>query len=264
MKSKLFIAILLISVVLIVMNSNSLKPKLDKALRYLQALSTTYLHTTRFTGGEENGPLTAAGCWSASITDEANQDYDKALDQVNAYQQQGGDKFLATQRSGWLCYLKKDYPPASAFYARANQMQPAALNPLLGLLDVAQAQKDTSRIQDAAAAVLRVQPSNYRAQMALAGVYYAKKDYRSAISIYRLVLIYYPEDIDAASGDAWCSYFLADPQRAFREFSRILSVNSEYPYAQQGYDLTSGKTYNGDLPSPSVQPASGLRPANGL
>jgi len=211
----------------------------------------------------DNAPDTAglAKLWSASLKAEYDKNYDDALDQVNAYQQQGGDKFLATIRTAWLCYLKKDYSESYAFYTRASQMQPNALNPLLGLLNVAQAQKDAAKIKAVADAVLRIEPSNYRAQMAMAGASYAAKDYRAALSSYMRVLVYYPDDTDATSGAAWASYFLGDMERAFQGFSKILSINPDYSYAQQGYNLTVGKKSAGGLQPGTLQPSTGLRPS---
>ncbi len=210
------------------------------------------------------GAASLASLWSASTQAETGKNYDEALKQVTAYQQQGGDKFLATMRTGWLYYLKQDYAKALAFYTAANQMQPAALNPLLGLLNVAQAQNDPLKIQAASDAVLHIEPSNYRAQMALAGAAYGKKDYRKARSSYRRVLTYYPEDIDATGGEAWTSYFLADPRQAFRGFAKILSLNADYPYAQKGYDLTGGKPTKSTLQNGKPQPSADLPPASGL
>ncbi|HWB59749.1 MAG TPA: tetratricopeptide repeat protein [Chthoniobacteraceae bacterium] len=199
-----------------------------------------------------------AKTWAASIQAEENKNYDDALDQVSSYQQQGGDKFMATLRTAWLCYLKKDYAEAAAFYARASQMQPNAINPLLGILNVAQAQKDATKIRAAAETILRIEPSNYRAQMALGGAAYAAKDYRGALASYMRVLVYYPDDTDATSGAAWSSYFLGDMEKAYAGFSKILSVNADYPYAQQGYSLTAGKKSATGLQTGSLQPGAGL------
>ena len=104
--------------------------------------------------------------------------------------------------------------------------------------------------------------------LALAGDSYDKKEYTRALSTYLQVLTYYPDDIDATSGASWCSYFLADPQRAFRGFSKIVSVNADYPYARRYTPSTSGATATtaaggGDeikpsSPRPALQ-TSGLR-----
>jgi len=179
--------------------------------------------------------------WSASLQAETDNNYGEAITRVAAYQQRGGDKYLAILRTGWLNYLNQNYTKAAASYSGASQLQPIAITPLLGLLSVAQAQNDAFKIQGAADAVLKVEPSNYKAQMALAGMYYTKKDYRKALSSYRRILTFYPEDIDATSGEAWCSFYLDNPQQALRGFEKILSVNPSYPYAQDGLDLLAGK-----------------------
>lgn len=210
-----------------------------------------------------NAPALAK-LWAASLQAETDKNYDDALDQVGAFQQQGGDKFLATIRTAWLCYLKKDYSEASAFYTRASQMQPGALTPMFGLLNVAQAQNDAAKIQTAADAILRIEPSNYKARMAEAGACYAKKDYRGALSSYQRVLFYYPEDTDALSGASWSYFYLADPERAFQGFSKILSINPDYPYAQQGCTLTAGKKTGNGLQPGSLQTGTGLQPSGGL
>lgn len=198
-----------------------------------------------------------AKLWKASLQAETDRKYDDALVQVETFQKQGGDAFLAALRSGWLCYLKKDYPQATGYYTRACQLQPSAINPLLGLLNVAQAEKDTGREQSVASALLRIDPGNYRAQMSLGGLGYANKDYRTALSYYTRVLVIYPDDTDAMSGAAWAYVYLADPERAFQVFSKIVSINPDYPFAQQGYTLTAGKT-SGNLSPGKLQPSSGL------
>ena len=190
--------------------------------------------------GADSATTLLSKSWTESVRFESTKNYDDALKQMLAYQQQGGDRFLTLMRTAWLCYLKKDHAKASDFYLAASQLQPAALNPLLGRLNIAQAQNDQAKILIAAENVLRVEPSNYKAQIAQAGAYYANKDYRKALSAYRRVLTYYPDDSDATSGEAWCAYFLADPRQALRGFTKLLSVNPVYPYAQQGYDLCGG------------------------
>jgi tetratricopeptide (TPR) repeat protein len=227
----------------------------------LAAIAFSLTASKADTAGNES---TLAKLWAASLQAETDKNYDDALDQVGAYQQQGGDKFLAAIRTAWLCYLKKDYAEANAFYARASQMQPSALTPLFGLLNVAQAQKDSAKVQTAADAILRLEPSNYKARMATAGACYANKDYRGALSSYLRVLVYYPEDTDALSGASWSSFYLADPERAFQGFSKILSVYPDYPYAQQGYSLTAGKKSGNGLQTGSLQPGTGLQPSSGL
>jgi cytochrome c-type biogenesis protein CcmH/NrfG len=116
-------------------------------------------------------------------------------------------------------------------------MHPAALNPALGLLNVAQAMKDDARILRAAQAVLTVDPSNYRANMVLAGRAFSSRDHRGAAFIYRKIVNTFPDDVDARSGLAWAEYYTGDTHDALAQFQMILKTYPDYPYAKQGYQL---------------------------
>lgn len=182
-----------------------------------------------------------AQAWTASLEAETNQKYDDALNSVRAFQQGGGDAFLATERLAWLSYLTKDYAKAEQYYSEASRAVPTAMNPLLGLLSTAQAQNDAKKIERAAQSLLHNEPSNYRAQMALAQVHLTAREYQRAASEYRRVLLYYPDDLDATSGLAWSLFYLGNRHDALALFQRILSVSPGYTYAQRGAELASAR-----------------------
>jgi tetratricopeptide (TPR) repeat protein len=182
---------------------------------------------------------TLTGPLSGSIQAETNRKYDEALQAVITYQQSGGDAFVASERAGWLYYLKGAYAEAGRAYLEANRVHPAALNPILGLLNVAEATKDKSGIRRAAEAVLKVDPLNYRANMVLGGSSFADHDYRGAAFAYRRILTPYPDDVDARSGLAWAEYYTGDKQDPLFQFQTILAIYPDYPYAKQGYKLVS-------------------------
>ncbi len=215
-------------------------------------------------GAQEKSPANAATFWAASIKAETGSDYDEALRQLAAYQKEGGDPFMTAMRSGWLCYLKGSHAQAEQSYTAASKVQPTAINPLLGMLTVAQALQDPKRIERAAEAVFRIDPNNYRAQMAFAVAAFSTQDYRKALSVYRRVLSIYPDDLDARSGAAWSSYYLGDKREALAGFRLILSINPEYAFAQKGYDLASGKPSRNGANDGRLQPSAGLQPARGL
>jgi tetratricopeptide (TPR) repeat protein len=184
---------------------------------------------------------TPAQAWAASVEAEANQKYDEALNDVRIFQQSGGDAFLATERLAWLSYLNKDYVRAEQYYGDVSRSIPTAINPLLGLLNTALAQNDPRKIERAAQSLLRVEPSNYRAQMALAQVHLTSRDFQRAASEFRRVLLYYPDDLDATSGLAWSVFYLGAKHDALALFRRILTVRPDYAFAQRGVELASLK-----------------------
>lgn len=195
----------------------------------------------RYGNSSAPAPNPTAQSWAASIDAENNQKYSDAETAVRAFQQAGGDTFLALERLGWLSYLAKDYAHAEQYYGEASRAIPTAMNPLLGLLNTAQAQNDTKKIERAAQSLLHNEPSNYRAQMALGQLHLAGREYQRSASEYRRVLLYYPDDLDATSGLAWSVYYLGNKHDALALFRRILTVSPDYTYAQRGVELASAQ-----------------------
>jgi tetratricopeptide (TPR) repeat protein len=182
----------------------------------------------------KSGP---AQYWQSSLSSETNKDYDSALKQITAYQTSGGNAFLANLRAAWLYYLKQDYQNAASHYIEAERLQPSSINPLLGLMNVSEAQGNATDIEKAAENVLHLDPLNYRAQMVSAYQQYTAKNYALALATYRRVLTYYPDDMTALSGEAWSLYYLGQSDKAAGDFETLLSVNSDDSWAQKGLAL---------------------------
>ena len=180
-------------------------------------------------------PLDLGKLWSESTTLEASKDYNGALKAMQAYKDQGGDAFLASLRMGWLHYQNAQYPQSEKAYGRAQTLKPTSLNATLGLLNAVQAQIDPRKTAQAAEAVLKIQSSNYRALMVLAGLSFAQKDYRKASAAYGRVLMTFPDDPDALSGAAWSALRAGDKASAVTTFSLLLSISPQYASAQEGF-----------------------------
>ncbi len=185
----------------------------------------------------ETHSASPAQFWQASLTSETNKDYDSALTQITSYQTAGGNAFLANLRAAWLYYLKQDYQNAAKYYNEAEQLHPTSINPLLGLMNVSEAQGNPVEIEKAAENVLHLDPLNYRAQMTSAYQQYTAKNYAVAFAAYRRVLTYYPDDMTALSGEAWSLYYLGQGDKAAADFQTLLSVNSNDTWAQKGLAL---------------------------
>jgi tetratricopeptide (TPR) repeat protein len=179
--------------------------------------------------------------WKASLAAETNKDYDEALNQLRVYLAGGGDKFMATLRAGWLMYSKGDYTGANLNYGNASRMQPTALNPLLGLMYTAIALNDRVKIMQTAENVLKVEPTNYKGQVAIAEVCYSSGDYHRARSAYRRVLAYYPDDAYAINGASWSALLTGERAEAVEGFKKLLSMNPDYPNAADGL-MRAGST----------------------
>ena len=171
----------------------------------------------------------------ASTKAEVAKDYATAIDQMKIYQQRGGEPFFAAIRLGWLYYISGDFATAQRSYGQATALQPTSLNARLGVLNAAVALKDPRRTAQAAAAVLKEEPTNYIALMAIAGLHFAQHDYRQAVADYTRVLVHYPDDPDALSGAAWAALRGGDKAAAFDRFGILLGRDPAYPKAREGY-----------------------------
>lgn len=188
--------------------------------------------TTRKIREETLGQL-----WQESATAETNGDSAAAIEKLNAFAKSGGDPFLVSLRSGWLNYSAKNYDESATHYIAAMKLRPTALSPRVGLLKVAQGKAESALILRAADGVLKVDPNNYSALMAMAWEIYQKKDYRRAKAIYQHALDLYPEDQDALSGVAWCYFYTGMKRDARDGFLKLMSLNPDYPHVREGLSL---------------------------
>jgi tetratricopeptide (TPR) repeat protein len=207
------------------------------ALLFIPALTGGFLCAQT---ASETPSTSPAQFWQASLASETNKDYDSALSQIASYQTSGGNAFLANLRAAWLCYLKQDYKNAAQHYIEAERLQPSSINPLLGLMNVSEAQGNADDIQKAAKNVLHLDPLNYRAQMVSAYQHYTAKNYGAALAAYRRVLTYYPDDMTALSGEAWSLYYLGQGEKAAVDFQTLLSIDSNDSWARKGLALCQG------------------------
>jgi tetratricopeptide (TPR) repeat protein len=177
--------------------------------------------------------------WQASLSAESSGETDIALAKAAEYASDGGDAYLAAMRSGWINYGRKDYDEASRHYLNAAGFQGNALSPWLGLLTIAQEQGDVVAAARAGESVLQLEPTNYRALMAVAWGAFQAKDYPNAGGRYRCVMALYPEDTDALSGAAWAAFYTGRKADARILFRRLISINLDYQFARQGLAATS-------------------------
>ena len=172
--------------------------------------------------------------WQASLSAESSGETDVAMTRAFQYAKQGGDVYLATMRAAWINYGKKNYDEAARHYVNAMRQQGIALSPRLGLLTIAQDKGDVAAAARAGELVIQLEPTNYRALMAVAWGAFQAKDYHKAIERYRCVMAMYPEDTDAISGAAWAAFYTGQKTEARSLFRRLVSINPNYQYARQG------------------------------
>ena len=183
--------------------------------------------------GEGDAPMH----WSESIRKETSGDLEEATNEVQAFLKAGGDRYLGNLRTGWLLYLRKDYDKANQAYQKAQKTNPSAVSPLLGSANCLYAQKQVAAAAKGYAEVLKKDPNNYTANLALAGINYDVKAYRVAGGHFQRLESLYPEDVVVVNGLAWCHVLQGQRPAAAPLFQRVLMLNPSYPNAADGLKL---------------------------
>lgn len=214
----------------------NLKPNRSMKRTILLLVPVIALAATGADSGRKSKEEALGALWQESVSKESGGEQAEALQLASQYLKDGGDAYLATMRAAWLNYNQKNYDEAARHYANATRMQPGALSPRLGLLNIAKDKQDVPGAAKAGELVLALEPSNYRALYAVAWAAFEAKNYAKAGSVYRQILRFYPEELDAVSGAAWSSFYQGQKMEARAGFRKLVSVNPDYSYARQGIE----------------------------
>ncbi|MCF7674915.1 MAG: tetratricopeptide repeat protein [Akkermansiaceae bacterium] len=195
------------------------------------ALAATGADGDRKSREEKLGEL-----WQEALDKGSGGETAEAMLLASRYVKEGGDAYLATLQAAWLNYNEKKFDDATKHYTSAARLQPGAVSPRLGLLNIADAKSDVAGALKAGELVLAVEPTNYRALYAVAWGSFQAKKYSAAASAYRRILSLYPEDKGALSGTAWAAYYQGQKTGAKQIFRKLISIDPDYQYARQGLE----------------------------
>jgi len=140
-------------------------------------------------------------------------------------------------RLGWLNYNAGLFDESIIFYSRAQKLKPYSEEAHFGLiLPMAALGKwnDVIKIYDA---ILEVSPNNSVALYRLGLVYYGRKDYDKANTLFKKVVDLYPFGYDGLLMLGWTSYFLGNTGQAKVLFNKVNLYNPGDKSANEGLKL---------------------------
>ena len=140
-------------------------------------------------------------------------------------------------RLGWLNYNAGLFDEAIIFYGRAQKLKPYSEEARFGLiLPLAALGKwnDVIKIYDA---ILETSPNNSVALYRLGLVYYGRKDYNKANTLFKKVVDLYPFGYDGLLMLAWTSYFQGNSGQAKVLFNKVNLYNPGDKSANEGLGL---------------------------
>lgn len=145
-------------------------------------------------------------------------------------------------RLGWLSYQSGDFTGSIAYYNKAINLMPYAIEPRFGIVYPGAAMGNWSMVIKQYEKILEVNPNNSIAMHRLGLIYYGKEDYEIAKKYFEKVVNLYPFDYDALSMLGWSFFKLNNFREAKVLFQKALLHTPSGTSAMEGLDLLDSPT----------------------
>ena len=173
--------------------------------------------------------------FSESYTQENDGKYSEAV--VTLKKVYKADSYPINLRLGWLSYLAGDYTTSITYYSKSIKLKPLSIEAKFGLTYPAAAVGNWDQVIEQYKAVLKLDPSNYTANLKLGQIYHSRKEYKTAEKYLDLVLNAFPFTYDPLLYSAWNKYFLGKTREAKVLFEMVLMLSPEDSSAIDGLKL---------------------------
>jgi tetratricopeptide (TPR) repeat protein len=140
-------------------------------------------------------------------------------------------------RIGYLKYLAGSYQESMNYYQKAIALMPYAIEPLLGYAYPAAALGKWDDVVAKYQAILKIDPHNSSVNYRLGVIYYNRKKYAQAYTLFEKVVNLYPFDYDGLLMYAWSNYRLGKLQQAKVLFNKVLLISPNDKSALEGLGL---------------------------
>jgi tetratricopeptide (TPR) repeat protein len=140
-------------------------------------------------------------------------------------------------RLGWLSYQSGSFTESMAYYNRAIDLMPYAIEPRFGVVYPGAAMGNWTMVMTQYEKILEISPNNSIAMHRLGLILYGQEDYESARKYFEKVANLYPFDYDALTMLAWSHFKLNNFREAKVLFQKALLHTPGGTSAMEGLDL---------------------------
>jgi tetratricopeptide (TPR) repeat protein len=140
-------------------------------------------------------------------------------------------------RLGWLSYQAGSFTESMAFYNKAINLRPYAIEPRFGIVYPGAAMGNWSLVMAQYEKILEISPNNSIAMHRLGLIFYGKGDYETARKYFEKVANLYPFDYDALTMLGWSYFKLNNFREAKVLFQKALLHTPGGTSATEGLDL---------------------------
>jgi tetratricopeptide (TPR) repeat protein len=140
-------------------------------------------------------------------------------------------------RLAYLKYMSGSYAESIGLYQKAIALMPYAIEPRLGYVYPAAALGKWDEVVTQYTAILKIEPKNSTVNYKLGVIYYNRKKYTQAYTLFEKVVNLYPFDYDGLLMFAWTNYRIGKLPQAKLLFKKVLLLSPDDKSATEGLSL---------------------------
>ena len=140
-------------------------------------------------------------------------------------------------RLGWLSYQAGNFTESTAYYSKAIDLMPFAVEPRFGIVYPGAAMGNWNMVIKQYEKILEITPNNSIAMHRLGLIYYGREDYETARQYFDKVVNLFPFDYDALAMLAWSHFRLKNMREAKVLFQKALLNTPTGTSALEGLEL---------------------------
>jgi tetratricopeptide (TPR) repeat protein len=140
-------------------------------------------------------------------------------------------------RLGWLYYVSGDFTASAAYYQRAIELKPYAVEARFGLTYPASSMGNYAMLKEQYIKILEIDPGNTRASYYFGLIHYEAGEFEMAARHFEKVVNLYPYDEESVLMFAWSKYRLGKLREAEVLFNTVMMIDPENESAAEGLDL---------------------------
>ncbi|MEI7421698.1 MAG: tetratricopeptide repeat protein [Prolixibacteraceae bacterium] len=175
--------------------------------------------------------------FSKSYIAENQNNYSQAISEMKPIYQE--NDYISNIRLGWLNYLAKQYNESISYYKKAIALKPYAIEARLGCVKPLSAIENWEKVKEEYTEILKIDPLNTTTNYWLGVIYYNRKDYKTAVSLFEKVVNLYPLDYDSMIMLAWSKMFNNNHTDAKLLFQQALIIRPNDTSALSGLQQIS-------------------------
>lgn len=140
-------------------------------------------------------------------------------------------------RLGWLSYQAGKFTESIAYYSKAIELMPYAVEPRFGIVYPGAAMGNWTMVMSQYEKILEITPNNSIAMHRIGLIYYGKEDYEKALLYFEKVVNLFPFDYDALTMLAWTHFKLRNYRQARVLFQKALLNTPGGTSALEGLEM---------------------------